>query len=220
MPSYQSSEGLRKVCFTCARATSPETRITTSVERRGARSVSLFASDLKRSVPCCASAALMGASASACAPRASPASSITQAARTKAVVTPMQNVENSVARKSTTIGRTLDLPLEASILKSPCTVADPLFGPCTVLKPPKRAPPGEEDGRLPKNCGRKMAMPRARGRVERECAIFNAHLFPLLYEEGIEPKVDHAPPHRHRRRRRRNPRQPRGRPQEARAPGE
>jgi len=69
----------------------------------------------------------MGASSRG-APRASPAISITQAARTSAVATPMQNVVNSVARKSTTIGRTLDLLLEASILKSPCGLRDPPSG--------------------------------------------------------------------------------------------
>jgi hypothetical protein len=49
------------------------------------------------------------------APRASPAMSIAHAPRTTAAAMPMQNVTSSVARKSTTIGRTLDLLLEASI---------------------------------------------------------------------------------------------------------
>src|SRR5258708_36449873 len=51
----------------------------------------------------------------ASAPRASPAMSIAHAPRTTAAAMPMQNVTSSVARKSTTIGRTLDLLLEASI---------------------------------------------------------------------------------------------------------
>jgi hypothetical protein len=51
--------------------------------------------------------------------------------RTSAVATPMQNVTNSVPRKSTTIGRTLDLPLEASI-----------FSP--LVQCPLRAMPGIE----------------------------------------------------------------------------
>src|SRR5882672_12558355 len=54
------------------------------------------------------------------APRASPATSIAHAPRTTAAATPMQNVRNSVARKSTTIGRTLDLLLEASIFDLLC----------------------------------------------------------------------------------------------------
>jgi len=47
-------------------------------------------------------------------PRASPAMSTTQAQSTMLVTTPMQKVTNSVARKSTTIGR-LDLLPAASI---------------------------------------------------------------------------------------------------------
>src|SRR5947207_2986852 len=97
----------------------------------------------------------MGERSPGSAPLASPAISIAHAPRITAAATPMQNVTNSVARKSTTIGRTLELPLEASISISLCK---PAFGPCSVLKPPKKAPPGEEDGKLPKNCGRKMAM--------------------------------------------------------------
>src|SRR5205823_8051451 len=69
-------------------------------------------------------------------------------------------------------------------LESPSPVARPAFGPCTLLKHPNTAPPGEEDGELAKNCGRKMAMPWARGPTEEECAIFCEDLFPLLFKEG------------------------------------
>ena len=68
----------------------------------------------------------MGASSPGSAPRASPAISIAHAPRTTAAATPMQNVTSSVARKSTTIGRTLNLPLEASIF-------DPLSRPRSGL---------------------------------------------------------------------------------------
>src|SRR5437773_8255051 len=93
----------------------------------------------------------MGERSPGSTPRASPAISIAHAPRITAAATPMQNVTNSVARKSTTIGRTLELPLEASISISLCK---PRFGSCPVLNPLKRAAPGEEDGKLPKNCGR------------------------------------------------------------------
>src|SRR6266513_933382 len=58
----------------------------------------------------------------------------------------------------------------------------------------------------------------ARGPTEKECAIFCEDLFPLL-KRGGDKLNHHASPHRHRRRRRRNPRQLRGRAQEARLRG-
>src|SRR6266849_10811223 len=67
-------------------------------------------------------------------------------------------------------------------LRSPCESAR--FGPCLVLKRPKRAPPGGRNGKLPKNCGGKMAARPVGGRAEKECAIFSADLFPLLPKEG------------------------------------
>src|SRR5438046_3879151 len=147
-------------------------------------------------------------------PHTSPTINIAHTPKITTTTTPMQNVTNSVARKSTTIGRTLELPLEASISIPLCK---PRFGPCPVLKPPKKAPPGEEDGKLPKNCGRNMAMLRATGPAEKECAIFSAGLFPLV-DEGMN-RVDHAPPPPPPRKPRRNPRQLRGRAQEARLRG-
>src|SRR5258706_4006804 len=76
------------------------------------------------------------------APRASPAISITQAARTNAVATPIQNVVSSVPRKSTTIGRTLNLLLEASI--SNPLVQCPL-GAMPAIEAPEKGRGGREE---------------------------------------------------------------------------
>src|SRR6266849_8866733 len=90
-----------------------------------------FARVSSAGAPTRAASVFAGAGSPGDAPRASPAMSIAQAPRTRAAATPMQNVTNSVARKSTTIGRTLDLPLAASIF-------DPL------VQCPLRAVPGIE----------------------------------------------------------------------------
>jgi len=113
----------------------------------------------------------MGESSPGSAPRASPAMSITHKPRTSAVATPMQNVVNSVARKSTTIGRTLDLLPDASIFNP--LVPDPLRAVPGIEAPEKgSAGPGkwkdaeelwQEDGNAPGS-----------GRAEKECAIFSA----------------------------------------------
>jgi hypothetical protein len=46
-----------------------------------------------------------------------------------AVATPMQNVTKRVARKSTTMRRVLDLPLEASMTDSLLVLSGPAFRP-------------------------------------------------------------------------------------------
>ncbi|TMG73658.1 MAG: hypothetical protein E6H80_09370 [Betaproteobacteria bacterium] len=61
------------------------------------------------------SASSVTAAPSSAAPRASPAMKTTQAPSTIAVATPIEKVMSSVAKKSTTMRRTLDLPLAASI---------------------------------------------------------------------------------------------------------
>src|SRR6266852_1581577 len=165
-----------------AGARSMAMRLAYLVTRRCVNASSIaFARVSSAGAPTRAASVFAGAGSPGDAPRASPAMSIAQAPRTRAAATPMQNVTNSVARKSTTIGRTLDLPLAASIFDPLCSAR---FGPCLVLKRPKRAPPGGRNGKLPKNCGGKMAMRPVEGRAEKECAIFSADLFPLLPKEG------------------------------------
>src|SRR5882672_12507432 len=115
------------------------------------------------------------------APRASPAMSIAHAPRTTAAATPMQNVRNSVARKSTMIGRTLDLLLEASILKSPSPVAVPDFGPMPGIEAPEKGSAGRRKWKAAEELWQENGSAPSRGREEKECAIFSASQFPLLF---------------------------------------
>jgi hypothetical protein len=96
----------------------------------------------------------------------------------------MQNVMKSVPRKSTTMGRTLDLPLEASILNSPFPLRDPLRAVAGIEAPEKgSAGRGEwkaaeelwqEDGKVP-----------ASVRAARECAIFDAAFLSPPFQGGV-----------------------------------
>src|SRR2546422_3004655 len=148
----------------------------------------------------------------------------TQAPSTIAVATPIEKVMSSVAKKSTTIRRTLDLPLAASI-RIPFS-ARICCRPCRVFKRPNRAPTGPGRGKPPKNCGGKMAARRVQVGGE-GILLYSARCRPgakrrisKLAGSGRRDSEDHAPPHRHRGGRPGHPRQLRGRAEKARLRGE
>ncbi len=90
----------------------------------------------------------------------------------------MQNVKNSVARKSTTIGASLDLPLEASIFNP--LVQYPLRA-MPAIEAPEKGSAGREKWKAAEELWQEDGNASGSGRAERECAIFSASLFPLLF---------------------------------------